>query len=228
MVRRLTAAVAVVAALSVALDAPAGSAQTLPGPPYRLGLIDSRPTQVDLLPGVRVLGLEVLGVVPGSPAERAALRAGDVVLAANAQRVTTPDELRRVMAGSGGRLRLKVFEASTEQVLNRVAVLGPGAPPAGPGTVTVTGRLRVGGVAVGGETTGITLSAADGMTYDLDFRAARPPGRGADGRMAVVSGVVVRSPGPERPGRRVLKVTAFQLLDGGPPRVEVGATGGPL
>jgi membrane-associated protease RseP (regulator of RpoE activity) len=227
-VRRMMVAVAVVMALSVGLNTPAGSAPLPPGPPYRLGLIDSRPTQVDLLPGLRVPGLQVLDVVPGSPADRAGLKAGDVVLAANAQRVTAPEDLRRVIAGSGGRLRLKVFEAHTEQVLNRTAVLGPAAPPVGPVPVTVTGRLRVGVVAVGAETTGVTLAAADGTTYDLDFGAARPPDREADGRVAVVSGVVLIRPGPERPGRRVIKVTAFRLVDGGPPRVEGGARAGPL
>src|SRR5262249_32921880 len=140
-------------------------------PPYRLGLVDSRPAEVDLVPGVRLSGLEVLGVVPGSPAARAGLRAGDVVLSADATRGVAPDDLRRAMAGSGGRLLLKVFEARSGQVLNMAVVLGPSGPGAGPVPVTVTGRLRVGVMAVGGETTGTTLTAPDGRTYDLDFGA---------------------------------------------------------
>jgi membrane-associated protease RseP (regulator of RpoE activity) len=209
--------------LSWAAIASAQAIAPIPGPPpavapYRLGLIDSRTAEIEVIPGVRLRGLEVLGVVPGSPAGRAGLGAGDVILSANSARIVAPDDLRRALAESGGRLRLKVFEARTEQVLNVAVVLGPPSPGAGPTPITVVGRIKFGGVAVGAETTGITLTAADGMSYDLDFGAARPPDRAADGRAAVVSGVLTVGPGPERPSRRVLKVSDFRIVGVGPPR----------
>jgi hypothetical protein len=180
-------------------------------------LIDSQATEIEVIPGVRLRGLEVLGVMPGSPVGRAGLGAGDVILAANSARIIAPDDLRRAMAESGGWLRLKVFEARTEQVLNVTVSLGPGA---GPMPITVTGRLSVGAVAIGAETTGITLTAPDGRSYDLDFGAARPPDRGVDGWVAVVSGVLRVSPGPERRGRRIIQVSHFRLVGGGRPRAE--------
>jgi len=209
------------------------SAQVLPPipaprpglPPYRLGLIDSQTTEVEVIPGVRLRGLEVLGVIPGSPAGRAGLGAGDVILAANSARVIAPDDLRRAMAESGGWLRLKVFEARTEQVLNVTVALRPGADPM---PITVVGRLQVGAAAIGAETTGFTLTTSDGRSYDLDFGAARPPDRGADGRVAAVSGVLRVSPGPERRGRRIIQVSHFRLVGGGRPRAEGDPRGSPF
>src|SRR4051794_13923119 len=72
--------------------------------PPRLGLVDSRPLEVEVIPDVRLQGVEVLGVVPGSPASRAGLNHGDVILSANFGRVKTPDDLRRALAQSGPRL----------------------------------------------------------------------------------------------------------------------------
>jgi hypothetical protein len=78
-------------------------------------------------------------------------------------------------------------------------------------------------VAIGGETTGVTLAATDGVTYDLDFGATRPPDRAAEGRDAVVSGLLVAARGPERPNRRIIKVSGFRLIGGGRPRTAAGA-----
>ena len=193
-------------------------------PPYRLGLVDSWTTRIEVVPDVPVAGLEVLGVVPGSPAARAGLGAGDVILSANAARIVAPDDLRRALGESRGRLLLKVFEARSEQVLNVTVLLGPTAPGGAPwpSPIAVAGRLRVGVVAIGAETTGVTLTTADGTTYDLDFGASRPPDRGSDGRDAVVSGVLAARPrpGPERRDRRIIKVNHFRLIGGGRPRTQ--------
>jgi membrane-associated protease RseP (regulator of RpoE activity) len=189
-----------------------------PRPTYRLGLIDSRATEIEVIPGLPAKGLQILGVVPGSAAGRSGLHEGDVILSANSARIIVPDDLRRVMAGSGGFLRLKVFEIRTEQVLNVTVDLGSANPGIGPVPITLTGRLKVGVMAIGGETTGVTLSTPDGQSYDLDFGAGRPPGRIADGREAVVSGTLTTARGPERPTRRLVKVNDFRLISGVRPR----------
>ena len=165
-----------------------------------------------MVPGVRLRGLEILGVVPGSPAGRVGLEAGDVILSVGLAGVVTPDDLRRALSGPDSRLRLKVFDLGTDQVLNVNVDLGPTNPGPFPPPVTVMGRVKVDVLTVGGETTGITLTAADGKVYDLAFAAGHPPGREADGRFAVASGWLRAVPGPERPGRRVIRVEQFRLV----------------
>jgi membrane-associated protease RseP (regulator of RpoE activity) len=213
----------VLLALSGAWVAPAQVIAPVPPspavlPPPRLGLIDSRATQIEVIPGVPLAGLEVLGVVPGSPAARAGLAPGDVVLSANAARIIVPDDLRRALAESRGLLRMKVFEGRTEQVLNRDVFLGPGPSGGSPLVISVTGRLKLGVMAIGGETTGMTLTTPDGQIYELDFGRARPPDRDADGRDAIVSGLLTTRRGPERRNRQIIKVSGFRIIGGARPR----------
>ena len=148
-----------------------------PAPPFRLGIVDSQAVEVELLPDVRLGGLEVLGVVPGSPADAAGLGPCDVVPGANNARIVAPDDLRRAMAVSGGHLRLRVFEAGTGQVLNLTAVLGPRR--------RAEGRRRSSSRAVSGSASrpsaarrpAPTLTTRDGRVYDLDFRGGKVPDR---------------------------------------------------
>jgi C-terminal processing protease CtpA/Prc len=48
-------------------------------------------------------GLVVLRVIPGTPADRAGLRGGDVIVSADGRRITTPMTLSRAMTGSTDR-----------------------------------------------------------------------------------------------------------------------------
>lgn len=208
------------AASTRAQDGPPFAPGRQPGPPYRLGLVETTIGEVEIVPGVRARGVEILGVAPGSPAARSGLEPGDVILAANSARVNSPNDLRRALATSGGRLRLKVFDAGTEQVLVVLVRLGsPGPGPGdGPTPIIVTGRIKVGAVAIGGETTGTTLTASDGATYDLEFGPGGPPRNLPDGQFAVVSGLLRAGGGPERPGRQVIRVSGLRVVGGGRPR----------
>ena len=69
-------------------------------------------------------GVLITNVMPLSPAERAGLRAGDVILTADGGRVTNPEQLLQAVesAGVGGRLRLNVWRQGREQQVTVVPV----------------------------------------------------------------------------------------------------------
>lgn len=78
-------------------------------------------------------GVRVAEVVPGSPADRAGLQPGDVIVAIDGERLDAPFDLRwRVaMAGVGKRIQMKVRrEGESRLVSVKLGTLG-GAPPGG-------------------------------------------------------------------------------------------------
>jgi hypothetical protein len=64
-------------------------------------------------------GLRIVGVSPGSPAERAGLQTGHVLTSVNGSRVTSLQDLLRALANSGGQASLGLYDGrgdTTRQV----------------------------------------------------------------------------------------------------------------
>jgi hypothetical protein len=108
----------------------AGSAGAQTGPPaaappgarppgnYRLGVSIEPVSRWDGRSWVP-WGLQVTGVSPGSPAERAGIRTGNVVTSVNGYQVTSHQHLLWTVANSGGRASLVLYdgrEYTTRQV----------------------------------------------------------------------------------------------------------------
>ena len=78
--------------------------------------------------------------------------------------------------------------------------------------VVVRGTVRTGIMAVGGETTGVTV-AARGATWELDLSrdpALRAKAESLSGRKAVVRGSLEVRPGVERRQRWIVAVTSIE------------------
>src|SRR3954451_12306754 len=54
-------------------------------------------------------GLRIVGVSPGSPAERAGIQTGNVLTSVNGSRVTSLPELLKALENSGGRASLGLY-----------------------------------------------------------------------------------------------------------------------
>ena len=76
--------------------------------------------------------------------------------------------------------------------------------------VELIGKLHAGRLAVGGETTGATLKAQDGTSYELLLRDAQLAKR-LDGKQVRVTGRLRTARGVEAPVRRIVDVG---LLEG--------------
>src|SRR5689334_1071591 len=77
-------------------------------------------------------------------------------------------------------------------------------------TVTVVGTLRTGIVAIGGETTGTTISAK-GIKWELDFgknAELRAAAEKLDGKQVTVTGTLERRSGVEVKERWIVTVTS--------------------
>jgi Do/DeqQ family serine protease len=79
----------------------------------------------------RVIGVAVLGVSPGSPAERAGLRSGDIVLAVDGNEVSDPASLRYRVATKpvGETATLTVLRGGRGQMLQARLTAPPENPP---------------------------------------------------------------------------------------------------
>ena len=79
-------------------------------------------------------------------------------------------------------------------------------------TVTVVGALRTGLVAIGGETTGTTVTAK-GITWELDFgkdAELRASAEKLDGKLVTVTGALERRAGIEIKDRWIVVVTSLK------------------
>jgi len=103
--------------------------------------------------------------------------------------------------------------------ISMLAVARPaiGADQSGSITVDVTGVLHAGIVAIGGETTGVTISAK-GITWELEFgddRELRESASRLDGKMVRVQGSLERRKGIEVAERWIVTVGGLAPAEGG-------------
>lgn len=59
-------------------------------------------------------GVKILGVIPGSPAERLEIQAGEVIAKVNDKRVTTPEEFYKALSMTGAHFKLNVLDEQGE------------------------------------------------------------------------------------------------------------------
>jgi hypothetical protein len=115
-------------------------------------------------------------------------------------------------------------------VLTTVFAAGQATAPAD--VLTLTGTLKTGVVAAGGETTGMTLTV-ERTTYELEFKDAglRKTAEGLNGKSVTVKGSLTIQFGTEMGQRRILAVTALEAAKGAAASAAAsapasGATGG--
>jgi len=89
-------------------------------------------------------------------------------------------------------------------------VLASESPPElGSERVEIVGKLHTGKLAIGGETTGILLSAKDGVHYELLVKDPKRAKR-FDGREVRVTGKLNLAHGVEIPIRRIIEVATLE------------------
>jgi hypothetical protein len=83
------------------------------------------------------------------------------------------------------------------------------APKLKPDNIEVAGKLETGIMAIGGETTGTTVTTADKKTYELDLHGDKALTKAADGlngKQVVVTGKLTVKAGVEIGERRIIRV----------------------
>ncbi|MBX6314658.1 MAG: PDZ domain-containing protein [Isosphaeraceae bacterium] len=104
------------------IDRLSGGSPGGPGaPPPGRGRVLGVFTRPVALPGRA--GLQITQVTPGSPAQRAGLEPGDIILEANGQPTRTPDELLRAIHEADGSLRLTIRDVRSGRLLTAEATL---------------------------------------------------------------------------------------------------------
>ena len=81
---------------------------------------------------------------------------------------------------------------------------------------TFTGTLKTGVMAIGGETTGITLTTADNGIYELDLGAdkeLKKKAEGLNGKKVTVVGEYKPRPGVEKKERRIIATTSLRAAE---------------
>jgi hypothetical protein len=91
------------------------------------------------------------------------------------------------------------------------AVPATGTKPAD-STLTVTGKLATGIMAIGAETTGVTITTAQRQTYELDIKdaALKRTADGLDGKEVTVTGTLTIKAGVEVAQRRIIAVKTLE------------------
>lgn len=91
------------------------------------------------------------------------------------------------------------------------AMPATGTKPAD-GALTITGKLATGIMAIGGESTGVTITTAQRQTYELDIKdaALKRTAEGLDGKDVTVTGTLTIKAGVEIAQRRIITVTTLE------------------
>jgi serine protease Do len=147
-------------------------------------------------------GVLVSEVTPGTPAAKAGLKAGDVVLAVNGTKVESTGEFRNLIAGAGanGKVDLDVVRAGKEQHVSATLTKTPDEPEA-----------KSGAAAAASSDAGIRLAPLDpALRKKLDLPADAPAG-------ALVEAVEPGSPADEsglHPGDVILELDNRPVTSG--------------
>lgn len=117
----------------------------------------------------------------------------------------------RIVLEAGG----QKFEYHTELNGRFVLCKDASAEPVA-SAVTVEGVLHSHVLAIGGETTGIVVTTADGKSYELDFgdnESLKALAKSNDGKTVCVTGILTVRPGIEDPDtqRTIMQVTSFEV-----------------
>ena len=136
------------------------------------------------------------------------------------------------MAGPGFGYKLIKISRQGVKTVNGKPVNDEKATPEDSITVTIVGTLRTGIFAIGGETTGTTITAKD-ITWELDLSGSPAYQRAAEqlhGKKVMVRGTLERRHGVEIKERWIVTVTGLQAADsadlGGSPESRLIATVG--
>lgn len=91
-----------------------------------------------------------------------------------------------------------------------IAIIRPG--PTEGQRIMVTGILRTGIVAIGGETTGTILETSNGRVYELQLGRYNPrEAARLNGKQVTVTGMLMIKPGVEIPARTIIQVQSLTL-----------------